>query len=91
MPELAARFPELTIVIDHLGKPPLGSDEMARWAAALAAAAAHGNVAAKISGLNTCLASSDWHAADLREASPSRSTPSARIASSAAATGPSRC
>ena len=40
VPELARSFPDLTIVIDHLGKPPLGSDAMPRWARALAAAAA---------------------------------------------------
>jgi L-fuconolactonase len=68
VPELAAGFPRLTIVIDHLGKPPLGSDEMARWAGELRAAASHGNVAAKISGLNTALAASDWDAHDLAEA-----------------------
>jgi L-fuconolactonase len=65
VPELATRFPDLTIVIDHLGKPPLGSDEMGRWAEAMSAAAAHGNAVAKISGLNTALAASDWDADDL--------------------------
>jgi hypothetical protein len=55
-------------VIDHLGKPPVGSDEMAGWASELRRAAERGNVAAKISGLNTCLASSDWQARDLHEA-----------------------
>ena len=55
VPELARRFPRLTIVIDHLGKPPLRSDGMARWETELRAAAAHPNVAAKISGLNTLL------------------------------------
>jgi L-fuconolactonase len=68
VPELAARFPGLTIVIDHLGKPPLRSDAMGRWAAELQAAAANANVAAKISGLNTALAASDWDADDLSEA-----------------------
>ena len=68
VPELATRFPDLTIVIDHLGKPPLGSDEMPRWGEALRAAAAHGNVVAKLSGLNTALAASDWDAGDLSEA-----------------------
>ena len=65
VPELAAGFPRLTIVIDHLGKPPLGSDQMERWAGELSAAASHGNVAAKISGLNTALAAGDWDADDL--------------------------
>jgi L-fuconolactonase len=68
VPELAAGFPQLTIVIDHLGKPPLGSDEMGRWAGELRAAASHGNVAAKISGLNTALTTGDWDADDLAEA-----------------------
>ena len=68
VPELATRFPDLTIVIDHLGKPPIGSDAMAQWAETLHAAAAHGNVVAKISGLNTALAAGDWDAGDLAEA-----------------------
>ena len=33
LPELAQRFPPLTIVIDHLGKPPLGTEHMGEWAA----------------------------------------------------------
>jgi L-fuconolactonase len=68
VPELARALPQLTIVIDHLGKPPLGSSELGPWAAALRTAAASPNVHAKISGLNTMLTSSDWEAADLRPA-----------------------
>jgi L-fuconolactonase len=68
VPRLAAAFPALVIVIDHLGKPPIGTGAMGRWADALRAAAAHPNVAAKISGLNTALAASDWDADDLAEA-----------------------
>jgi L-fuconolactonase len=68
VPGLAARFPRLTIVIDHLGKPPLASGELGRWDDQLRAAASHGNVAAKISGLNTALAAGDWDADDLAEA-----------------------
>jgi L-fuconolactonase len=68
VPELAASFPGLTIVIDHLGKPPLRSDAMPAWAGALLAASEHANVAAKISGLNTALSARDWDAGDLREA-----------------------
>jgi L-fuconolactonase len=68
VPELAASFPGLTILIDHLGKPPLRSDQLGRWAGELRAAASHGNVAAKISGLNTALEAADWSADDLREA-----------------------
>jgi L-fuconolactonase len=68
VPRLAARFPGMTIVIDHLAKPPLAGEAMGEWAQALRAAASHANVAAKISGLNTALATSDWSAQDLREA-----------------------
>jgi L-fuconolactonase len=68
VPELAARFPGMTLVIDHLAKPPLRTAAMAAWAEELRAAAAHGNVAAKISGLNTVLADDGWKAEDLRGA-----------------------
>jgi L-fuconolactonase len=68
VPELAANFPRLTIVIDHLAKPPLGSDAMGAWATELHAAASTPNVFAKISGLNTMLPHDDWDADDLRDA-----------------------
>ena len=68
VPELARSFPELTIVVDHLGKPPLdgGAADLEAWAGELRAAADSGpNVAAKISGLNTATSKLDWSAADL--------------------------
>ena len=66
VPRLGERFPELRIVIDHLGKPPLANDaDMGRWEHALRAAAAYPNVAAKLSGLNTAIARSDWTVDDL--------------------------
>jgi len=68
VPELAQRFPDLTIVIDHLGKPPLLTAQMADWTALVQRAAAHGNVAAKLSGLNTVLTSAGWTGSDMREA-----------------------
>ena len=68
LPELAQRFPRLTIVIDHLGKPPLGTALMGEWAAALRRAAELPNVCAKVSGLNTMLATPGWAAPDLRPA-----------------------
>jgi L-fuconolactonase len=68
LPELAERFPGLTIVIDHLGKPPLGTERMREWATALRRAAKFPNVCAKISGLNTMLANRAWAASDLRPA-----------------------
>lgn len=64
VPELARSFPRLLIVIDHLGKPPIGMD-LAPWERALRAGAGHPNVHAKISGLNTAVARADWSAVDL--------------------------
>jgi len=68
VPELARRYPGLTVVVDHLGKPPLGSDRMEAWEELLRAAAGHPNVHAKISGLNTVAPTRDWTAADLEPA-----------------------
>lgn len=68
VPELARRFPDLTIVIDHLGKPPLLTERMADWTTLMQSAAAYGNVAAKISGLNTVLTSAGWTGRDMRDA-----------------------
>lgn len=49
--DLAVAFPELTVVIDHLGKPPLGRPEESSWRAELARCAALPNTVAKVSGL----------------------------------------
>ena len=51
--ELAARHPELTIVIDHLAKPDIAAEAWEPWATGITAAAAHPNVTVKLSGLNT--------------------------------------
>ena len=67
VPELARRHPGLTIVVDHLGKPPLGTARMGAWEELLRAVADRPNVYAKISGLNT-VAPSPWSAADLEPA-----------------------
>lgn len=59
---LAARFPRLTIIVDHLGKPPVGTDAMGAWAHGLSAVAEHPNVHAKISGLTTTVRGRKWTA-----------------------------
>ena len=64
VPTLAERFPELPIVIDHLGKPPIARAEMHEWERSLRAAAAHPMVSAKLSGLNTTTDRRDWVADD---------------------------
>lgn len=52
--DLAGALPGLTVVIDHLGKPPLGQPEaMGRWRRELRACAARPNTVAKLSGLRT--------------------------------------
>jgi L-fuconolactonase len=68
VPELARRYPALTLVIDHLAKPPIGSGAMAAWQVLLEKAAAGVNVVAKVSGLNTMVQRHDWDAADLEPA-----------------------
>ena len=65
VPVLADRFPQLRLVIDHLGKPPLGTAEMHAWERELRTAAARPNVYAKLSGLNTALDRADWRVDDL--------------------------
>jgi L-fuconolactonase len=64
VPALAARFPRLRIVVDHLGKPPIRDRILQPWAEQLAAASAFPNVYAKVSGLNT-VAAPGWSAEDL--------------------------
>lgn len=60
--ELARRVPELTMVVDHLAKPPIADDGWQPWADLLAAAAAHPRVHAKVSGLNTAADWGSWDA-----------------------------
>jgi L-fucono-1,5-lactonase len=62
----AAAVPDLTFVLDHLGKPPIASGHTEPWHADLRGLAALPNTSAKLSGLVT---EADWHAwqlADLR-------------------------
>jgi L-fucono-1,5-lactonase len=65
VPALAEELPELAIVIDHLGKPPIRSGELEPWASQLASAASYPNVYAKVSGLNTTADPAQWSAEDL--------------------------
>jgi L-fuconolactonase len=48
---LAADQPDLRIVLDHLGKPPRGGDQLDAWRGELTRFAAHQNTVAKLSGL----------------------------------------
>jgi L-fuconolactonase len=66
LPTLAREVPGLTIVIDHLAKPPIKDRGWEPWASLLARAAEAPNVYAKISGLNTAADFETWTAADLK-------------------------
>ncbi len=64
LPEVAARHPSLTLVLDHLGKPPIAEQGWQPWADLLAEVAALPNVVAKLSGLATVstpgFTAADW-------------------------------
>ncbi|MFP5392141.1 MAG: amidohydrolase family protein [Gammaproteobacteria bacterium] len=60
----ACRYPTLPVVIDHAGKPPIRSGELARWSADMAHLATLPNVVCKLSGLVT-EASPEWKVRDL--------------------------
>jgi L-fuconolactonase len=49
--ELADALPTLSVVVDHLAKPPRGGDAMGEWERQFRAAAARPNTYAKVSGL----------------------------------------
>ncbi len=50
--DTADAVPSLTLVLDHLGRPPRATGEFAAWATELRAFAARPNTAAKLSGLD---------------------------------------
>jgi len=53
VPQLAERLPDLRLVANHAGKPPIGSKGWEPWATNIARAAQCPNVYIKISGLTT--------------------------------------
>ncbi|MFD6681683.1 amidohydrolase family protein [Micromonospora parva] len=65
---LTRDLPEVSFVLDHLGKPALGSPEMAQWSRDLRSLAASPNTTAKLSGLVTEVPGSPWTPEDLRPA-----------------------
>ncbi|MFJ5842425.1 amidohydrolase family protein [Streptomyces shenzhenensis] len=69
LPELAARHPTLRLVVDHLGKPPVGGgrEDRAEWHRLIAAAAKHPRVHAKVSGLYSASGALDaWTTDEVR-------------------------
>ncbi|MYS81883.1 amidohydrolase family protein [Embleya scabrispora] len=63
----AATLPELTFVLDHLGKPPIAAGERAPWAGDIKTLAALPNTVCKLSGLVT---EADWRTWSLRDLRP---------------------
>jgi L-fuconolactonase len=78
---LAARCPDVTIVLDHLGKPDVARGRLDPWRADLAALAERPNVVCKLSGLTT--------EADHRTWTPEALRP--YLAHALACFGPERC
>ncbi|MFF7450229.1 MULTISPECIES: amidohydrolase family protein [unclassified Streptomyces] len=64
--EVAAALPELTFVLDHVGKPPVASGALDPWAGDLRALAARPNTVGKLSGLVTEAHPDGWTVEDLR-------------------------
>ncbi|MFD6992195.1 amidohydrolase family protein [Streptomyces sp. NPDC059943] len=62
----AALLPQLTFVLDHLGKPPVAAGDLDPWAGHIRALAARPNAVCKLSGLVTEAAWDSWTADTLR-------------------------
>ncbi|WBB46768.1 amidohydrolase family protein [Verrucosispora sp. WMMA2044] len=63
---LAHDLPDVRFVLDHLGKPALGTPEFDNWKRDLRVLAEAPNTTAKVSGLTTEVPRSPWTVADLR-------------------------
>ncbi|MFJ2770344.1 amidohydrolase family protein [Streptomyces sp. NPDC087300] len=61
----AAEHPELTFVLDHLGKPPIVTGALEPWAATVRALAARPNTVCKLSGMVTEADHRTWTVDDL--------------------------
>ncbi|WP_329544033.1 amidohydrolase family protein [Streptomyces sp. NBC_01356] len=64
--EAAAALPELTFVLDHLGKPPIVAGDLEPWASGVRALAALPNTVCKLSGMVTEADLGKWTVDDLR-------------------------
>ncbi|MCO6007979.1 amidohydrolase family protein [Actinoallomurus purpureus] len=63
---VAEALPELTLVLDHLGKPPIAGGRPEPWATSIRTLATHPNVTCKLSGMVTEADWASWTIADLR-------------------------
>ena len=62
---VAERCPELSLVIDHMAKPPIARDEMKEWAREIKPLAANEDIYCKLSGLVTEANWTSWRTSDL--------------------------
>ena len=63
---LAEGLPELPLVLDHAGKPPIAAGELADWERRLRLLAGHPQVVCKVSGLITEADHEKWTVDDIR-------------------------
>ncbi|MFF7446011.1 MULTISPECIES: amidohydrolase family protein [unclassified Streptomyces] len=63
---LAERLPDLPLVLDHAGKPPIARRDLADWERGLRQLAAHPHVRCKVSGLITEADHETWTVDDIR-------------------------
>jgi L-fuconolactonase len=63
--EVAAALPQLTFVLDHLGKPPVAAGQLEPWSTSLRSLAALPNTYCKLSGLVTEADWKTWSTQDL--------------------------
>lgn len=64
--ELVAACPQVSFVLDHIGKPDIASGALDPWREHISALAAHPNVTCKLSGLVTEADAAHWRPADLQ-------------------------
>jgi L-fuconolactonase len=57
---LVSRCPDVRFILDHCGKPPIASADLATWRTGFIALAEHENVCCKLSGLVTEASWSSW-------------------------------
>jgi L-fuconolactonase len=63
--ELVRQCPEVSFILDHLGKPPIREHQLQPWSTQIAELAALPNVVCKISGMTTEAARETWTVDDL--------------------------
>jgi predicted TIM-barrel fold metal-dependent hydrolase len=63
---LAERLPELPLVLDHAGKPPLARQDLTDWTRQVRTLAGHPQVRCKVSGLITEADHEKWTVDDIR-------------------------